>query len=92
MTRLQQLIDEHKPGYSLAKPFYLNQNVYEAEWQHIWKKYWLFAGTTASIPKPGDYFVYQPRNESVIIIRGDKGEVFAHHNSCRHRGSLICLE
>jgi phenylpropionate dioxygenase-like ring-hydroxylating dioxygenase large terminal subunit len=92
MTTLQQLIDEHQSGYSLAKPFYLNQNVYEAEWQHIWKKYWLFAGTTASIPKPGDYFVYQLRNESVIIIRGDKGEVFAHHNSCRHRGSLICLE
>lgn len=92
MTVLQQLIEDHQPGYSLAKPFYLNQNIYEAEWQRIWKKYWLFAGTTAAIPKAGDYFVYQLRNESVIIIRGDKGEVFAHHNSCRHRGSLICLE
>lgn len=89
---LLQLIEEHQSGYSLAKPFYLNQNIYEAEWEHIWKKYWLFAGTLASIPKPGDYFVYQLRNESVIVIRGDKGEVFAHHNSCRHRGSLICLE
>ncbi|RYG29360.1 MAG: aromatic ring-hydroxylating dioxygenase subunit alpha, partial [Chitinophagaceae bacterium] len=27
-----------------------------------------------------------------IVIRGNKGEVYAHYNTCRHRGSLICLE
>src|SRR4030095_13089446 len=48
--------------------------------------------TTAEIPKAGDYFVFKLRNDSVMIIKGNKGEVFALHNTCRHRGSLICLE
>ena len=66
--------------------------IFDLEWKHIWKKYWLFAGTTAQIPKPGDYFIYTANNDSIIIIRGNNGEVYAHYNTCRHRGSLICLE
>jgi Rieske 2Fe-2S family protein len=89
---IRQLIEEHKMGFSLAQPFYTHQSVFDFEWKHIWKKYWLFAGTVADIPRPGDYFVYQLHNDSIVIIRGNKGEVFAHHNTCRHRGSLICLE
>ena len=89
---IQELLDRYQSGYSLEQSFYLSQDVFNEEWNAIWRKYWLFAGTTADIPKPGDYFVYQLRNESIIIIRGNKGEVFAHYNTCRHRGSLICLE
>jgi Rieske 2Fe-2S family protein len=89
---LQELLDRYKSGYSLEQSFYLSQDVFNEEWKAIWSRYWLFAGTTADIPKPGDYFVYQLHKESIIIIRGNKGEVFAHYNTCRHRGSLICLE
>jgi Rieske 2Fe-2S family protein len=88
---LEKLLDGYKSGWSLEQPFYTNEDVFNAEWQHIWKKYWLFAGTTAEIPKPGDYFIYTAQNDSVIIIRGNNGEVYAHYNTCRHRGSLICL-
>jgi phenylpropionate dioxygenase-like ring-hydroxylating dioxygenase large terminal subunit len=88
---LSGLIDRQPPGFSLARPFYLSDDIFRAEWERIWRTDWLFAGTTAAIPKPGDYFTYTLREESVIVIRGDRGEVFAHHNSCRHRGSLVCL-
>jgi Rieske 2Fe-2S family protein len=89
---LENLLDNYRSGYSLEQPFYTDASIFEQEWEHIWKKYWLFAGTTAEIPKPGDFFTYQLGKDSVIIIRGSKGEVYAHHNTCRHRGSLICLE
>jgi phenylpropionate dioxygenase-like ring-hydroxylating dioxygenase large terminal subunit len=89
---IHSLIKKYRSGYSLEQPFYTNADIFNLEWQHIWKKYWLFAGTTADIPKPGDYFVYKLQNESVIIIRGNNGDVFAHYNTCRHRGSVICLE
>jgi phenylpropionate dioxygenase-like ring-hydroxylating dioxygenase large terminal subunit len=91
-TTIHSLITKYRSGYSLEQPFYTDPAIFNLEWQHIWKKYWLFAGTTADIPRPGDYFVYNLLNESVIIIRGNDGEVFAHYNTCRHRGSLICLE
>jgi Rieske 2Fe-2S family protein len=90
--KLRKLLDNHQHGYTLEQPFYLDQDVFNAEMETIWKKYWLFAGTIAEIPKPGDYFLYKVGADSIIIIRGNKGEVFAHYNTCRHRGSLICLE
>lgn len=89
---VEQLLEQYHSGWSLEQPFYTDAQVFNQEWEHIWRKYWLFAGTTASIPKPGDYFTYTAHTDSIIIIRGNNGEVYAHYNTCRHRGSLICLE
>ena len=90
--RVEQLLEQYRSGWSLEQPFYTDPLVFEQEWKHIWKKYWLFAGTTAAIPKAGDYFTYKAHKDSIIIIRGNDGEVYAHYNTCRHRGSLVCLE
>jgi glycine betaine catabolism A len=92
LPNVETLLERYRSGWSLEQPFYTDQQVFDLEWNAIWKKYWLFAGTTAEIPGPGDFFVYTVNNDSVIIIRGNKGEVYAHYNTCRHRGSLICLE
>ena len=88
---VQQLIKNYKPGFSLEQPFYTNNDVFEAEWNSIFKRHWLYAGNTAQLPKPGDYFLYHLQNDSIIVIRGNKNEVYAHYNTCRHRGSAICL-
>lgn len=89
---LEDLMGRQRQGWGLEQPFYTSSQIFDAEWERIWKKYWLFAGTTAEIPKAGDYFTYKAHHDSIIIIRGDKGEVYAHYNTCRHRGSVVCLE
>lgn len=89
---LESLLKGYRQGWGLEAPFYTEQRIFDLEWKAIWEKYWLFAGTTADIPKAGDFFVYKANKDSIIIIRGDKGEVHAHFNTCRHRGSLVCLE
>ncbi len=89
---LEKLLKNYRSGWGLEQPFYTDQQIFNQEKEFIWKKYWLFAGTVAAIPHAGDYFLYNVHNDSIIIIRGSKGEVFAHYNTCRHRGSLICLE
>ena len=88
---VQELINNYKPGFSLEQAFYTNNDVFEAEWEFIFKKHWLYAGNTAQITKPGDYFLYHLQNDSIIIIRGNNNDVYAHFNTCRHRGSAICL-
>lgn len=88
---IQQLINKYKTGYSLEQDFYTNDHVFNAEWKYIFKKHWLYAGNTSQIPKPGDYFLYHLQNDTIIIIRGNNNEVYAHYNTCRHRGSAICL-
>ena len=86
------LLNCYRPGFSLAQPFYTSDTILNFEWLHIWQKNWLFAGNTAQIPKPGDFFICNLQKDAIIIIRGNKGEVYAHYNTCAHRGSAICLE
>ena len=50
---LEALLDRYQQGYSLEQPFYTDPAIFELEWEYIWKKYWLFAGTTAEIPTEG---------------------------------------
>ena len=45
-----------------------------------------------SSQKPGDYFLYELENESVIVLRDQAGTIRAFHNHCRHRGSRLCRE
>lgn len=92
MAHINELLSRYRSGYSLEQPFYTSDEVFEAEWEAVFKKHWLFTGNMAQIPQPGDYFLYQLRSESIIIIRGNEGEVHAHYNTCTHRGSAICLE
>ncbi len=88
---IQELLNNQKSGYTLEQPFYTNQQIFDLEWKHIFQKNWLYAGTTARIPKPGDYFIYNLQKDAIIIIRGNKGEVYGHYNTCRHRGSAVCI-
>ncbi|MBS1610209.1 MAG: aromatic ring-hydroxylating dioxygenase subunit alpha [Bacteroidetes bacterium] len=89
---LRQLLQRYKSGYSLEQAFYTSPEVFDAEWEAIFRKNWLYAGNTAQVKEPGDYFLYQLRNDSVIIIRGNDGAIYAHYNTCTHRGSAICLQ
>ncbi len=90
--RLLALIASRQPEHGLPRAFYHDDLVYQADLETVWRQGWLFAGHSCQIPNPGDYFLYDLDGDSVIIVRGDEGRVYAHHNVCRHRGTLICLE
>ena len=53
---------------------------------------WLWAGRAQDLPKPGDFFVREVAGANVIVVRGEDGAVRAFHNTCRHRGTLLCAE
>ena len=91
-ARLRDLIARRTPGYTLERDFFLDDAIYRADIERIWRASWLFAGHTCEIPKPGDYFVWEVDGDSILVIRGDDGAVRALHNVCRHRGTLLCTE
>ncbi len=91
-TSLKSLVDSRQPNHGLPRQFYHDELLYRFEMDAVWRQGWLFAGHSVQIPKPGDYFLYDVEGDSVIIVRGDDGQVNALYNVCRHRGSLICQE
>jgi glycine betaine catabolism A len=92
VSDIQQLIDRHRPGWTLEQRFFIDSAVFELEMQKIFMHHWLFAGHVSQIPSRGDYFLYDIGGESTIIVRGDEGQVYALANVCRHRGSQVCTE
>jgi Rieske 2Fe-2S family protein len=90
ISTLKERIASRQPGYGLPRPFYHEELLYRTEMEYIWRGGWLFAGHSCQIPNPGDYFLYDVGEDSVIIVRDDDGQVHALFNVCRHRGSIIC--
>src|SRR5512135_3256170 len=90
MLHLKETLSLRQAGHGLPRPLYHDDLVYRAEMDFIWRSGWLFAGHSCQIPKPGDYFTYEVDGDSVIIVRDNEGQVHAHFNVCRHRGSIIC--
>jgi len=90
-SNLQQKINAHAPGMSFDQYFYRSRFVYERDLTKIWNKNWLWAGHVSQISSPGDYFLFEFGNESVIIVRDHDQKIHAHANVCRHRGSRVCV-
>jgi len=90
--KIQHYVASQRQGYALAQPFYKDPAVYQTEIHKIFLQHWLYAGHESQLPKTGDYFTFEFDTESVIVTRTANGEVKAHMNVCRHRGSKICLE
>lgn len=87
-----RLIGGRRPGWTLERPFFQDPEIYRRDLDRIWRSGWLFAGHSCEIPKAGDYFLLEVDADSIIVIRAQDGTIRAHHNVCRHRGSLICDE
>ncbi|MDO5614019.1 MAG: aromatic ring-hydroxylating dioxygenase subunit alpha [Paracoccus sp. (in: a-proteobacteria)] len=87
---LASLLDAHQSGRSLARPFYTDADVFQADLDLIWYREWIFAAPAAELPKAGSYVTLQLGAYPILIVRGGDGSIRAFHNSCRHRGSRIC--
>lgn len=81
-----------RPGWSLPGAFHRDEDIYRLDVERIWRTGWLFAGHSCEARKPGDYFTLDVDTDPVIVIRGEDGKIHAHHNVCRHRGSIVCTE
>jgi glycine betaine catabolism A len=64
---------------------------YELEREAIFKRAWLNVGRVEQLPRAGSYFTKEiaAADASVVVVRGQDGEVRAFHNVCRHRGNKL---
>ena len=90
-TQLKSVQAAHDPLDDMSLPGWLYHDLefFEAE-----KKAFLRAAPQvvcheSEIREPGEWRSLEYLGESVIVIRGDDGEVRAFSNVCRHRGSRI---
>ena len=89
---LMSVVRATKVGYSLPQALYCQEDAFTADMECVVKHKWLLVDHVSRIPKPGQYFLYEVGQESLILVRENEETVNAFYNVCRHRGSLLCLE
>jgi choline monooxygenase len=60
------------------------------EAEKVWPHAWQIACSVDHVAEPGDFYEYRCGWLSILIVRGDDGELRAFQNACRHRGNAIC--
>ena len=87
---VEDLLARRSSGHALEQPFYTSPEIYDLDLEHIFYKDWLYAIPACQLTKAGSYVTLRIGAYEVVIVRGPDGAIRAFHNSCRHRGSLIC--
>ncbi|MEH6585757.1 MAG: aromatic ring-hydroxylating dioxygenase subunit alpha [Halioglobus sp.] len=82
----QPHIDNGTQRYS--KEGYFSRDYMQSEWDNIWTNSWLIAGVASDLTEVGDFFVFDIREESIIVTRTEQG-VRAFYNACAHRGAKL---
>jgi len=76
---------------SLPREAYLSSAQFERERERIFFREWFYAGRAEALPNAGDYLLCDVAGESIIVVRTHAGDLRAHYNLCRHRGSRLSL-
>lgn len=85
----QPSIDNGTECYS--KDGYFSGEAMTREWERMWTDSWLIAGVITDLSNVGDFFLFDIREESIIVTRTEEG-IKAFYNVCQHRGSKLVWE
>ena len=76
----------------LPASWYRDPAHYQRELEAFWYAGWIAVAREEEIPRPGDWRVVRMGTQSLVILRDENLAIRAFHNTCRHRGSILCTE
>ncbi len=90
MNRVREPLSGVRDG--LPASWYRDPAHYERELEAFWYGKWVALAREEELVAPGDWKVVRVGTQSLILVRGESGELRAFHNTCRHRGSVLCTQ
>ena len=76
-------------GEPLAPWTYLNEELFDLEYEAFFLMRWQFVGHINDVPEVGDFITGDIGRDSVVVLRGKDSQLRAFLNVCRHRASRI---
>ena len=68
---------------------YTSREFFQQEVENVWRKTWQVACRENRLRNPGDFFVYDIVDDSILLTRTESGEINGFYNSCLHRGRAL---
>jgi benzoate/toluate 1,2-dioxygenase alpha subunit len=76
----------------IHRSLYLDPEIFDLEMQKIFGTTWVYVGHESQVPKPGDFMTTRIGKYPVVLSRHVDGKIYVIHNSCSHRGAIVCNE
>lgn len=89
-TELLSMLDRQRAGWTLERPFYLDDDIFAFEREKWMSRQWMMMGHISELPVKGSHIVRDLFDESIVIVRAGDDDVRAYFNVCTHRGSRLC--
>ena len=83
---------------TLSQRYFVSPQVFADEKDKIFSRQWVLVGHQSQIVPPGDYFVQEVADESLIVVRSpssdygaadERSTIRGFYNVCRHRGTRL---
>jgi len=77
---------------TLPSHYYFDPAHYERELESIWYRNWIYLCRADAIVGPRAFRTFTIGTQQLLLLRDEAGTLRAYHNTCRHRGSMLCRE
>ena len=89
----QYIVDDKQRGvFRVHRSAMVDEAVREREMERVFAQSWLYLGHASEIPNEGDYRRRNIAGRSIMFVRSKDGEIRAFHNTCPHRGAIVCRQ
>src|SRR5687767_15625582 len=77
---------------ALPASWYRDPTHYQRELEVFWYGKWIAVARDEEIPAAGDWTLVRIGSQSMVLLKDGTGGLRGFHNTCRHRGSVLCTE
>ena len=78
--------------FRVHRDAFRDEAVFAREMALFFEGGWVFVGHASQLPERHDFLTLSLRGKPIVVMRGGDGTLRAFHNSCRHKGALVCHE
>jgi Rieske 2Fe-2S family protein len=71
---------------------YFDPRHHERELQRIWYRNWIYVCRSSELSAKRAFRTFEVGDQKILLVRDDDGALGGFHNTCRHRGALLCRE
>jgi Rieske 2Fe-2S family protein len=91
LDKISRLLETRRPGHGLPQALYNDPEAFAFDMEAIFARSWIMIGFDVELPRPGSWMAAAIGPWPILVTRDRQGVIHGFHNTCRHRGSRICM-
>ncbi len=87
------IVDDPREGvFRVHRRTMLSEEILAEERARIFARVWQYVGHESELDVPGAYRRRRVAGRPLVFVRGSDGAIRALHNTCPHRGAIVCRQ